>query len=413
MKKITIIAACLFFLSSPVFGQISLTKIKEKTKEKISEAGKSEDNSGSSSKTKSTPESKAAMAESPAQQTIEKFRSELSFTRSAVNKDAAAAEDEMLNLKKLLDQIKKEDPNWIEYEKDEAAYLEIKRSYDQQMDKMNRGNRLFDMYNWSSQLKKEPWRYNQSTFSVELAPSKFEKLKSSFEGETLEEGDKKKFDVIEDFYATTIPQIKGLALEEIQSKIDRLSFWRPANRTKPDYLERFDVTLKVETAYNDISTILNLFDFAERLIPNDPELEAAKKDINQLKIDIDSYVGSGQLEKDRETKKAMIFEARRLGKALKVDPKLDAIVKRDVGTKYGVIQKINITDRDWTVIKNDLDIPVKKGMDVEIAVKEEGKCFIIVGMLISDYEGGGKYGPVNFQVSYYSPLEMNCANVNK
>lgn len=413
MKKIFIASLCLFYSSTLVFGQISITKIKEKTKEKITEAEKPKESSSSSSNTKSTPESKAALNNSPAKQTIEKFRSELSFTRSAVKKDAYAAEDEMETLKKLLDKIKVEDPNWVEYDQDEKAYLEIKSSYDQQMDKMNRGNRLFDMYNWSTQLQKEPWRYNQSTFSVEMAPAKYDNLKRSFEGETLSESDKKKFAVIDDFYAQTIPQIKKIALDELNQKIAYLDFWRPASRTKPDYMERFRVDVDVKTTYNDISALLKMFDYTESLIPNDAELGAVKKDLNQIKADIDSYVSSGQLEKDRETKKAMIIEARRLGKAMKVDPKMDAIVKRDMGTKYGAIQKINILDKDWTVLKNDLDIPVKKGMDVEIAVKENGKCFIISGMLISVYEGGGKYGPVNFQVSYYSPAEMNCANVNK
>ena len=84
-----------------------------------------------------------------------------------------------------------------------------------------------------------------------------------------------------------------------------------------------------------------------------------------------------------------------------------------MGTKYGTIQKINIIDRDWSIEKNALDIPTRKGMDVEVAYKQDGKCFILLGMVISTYQGGGKYGPANFVPSYFKPAEMNCANINK
>ncbi|HLP11748.1 MAG TPA: hypothetical protein VK177_07405 [Flavobacteriales bacterium] len=412
MKKSWLMLVCFLAVVMSVQAQPGLKKIKDKAKEKINDKTDSQ-NSESGGSNKSQGKSSAAVEKSPAKQTIQTFRSDLSFARSAVKKDPLSAEDEMEGLKKLLDKIKKEDPDFEEYDKDEKAYLDLKQEYDLAIGKLERGNKLFDMYNWSTMIGKEPWRYTELDYAQKLARPNFEKIKSYYEGETLTDREKKQFDAIEDFYVTTCPKIKQIAMKEIKEKLDGISFWRAENRSKPDYMERFELNLDPKRTLNTIASTQKTCETTQLLIQGDAELEAAKKDLDKLKTEIEQYVSSGQFEKDCETKKAMIIEARRLLKPLTIDASMDAIIKRDLSPQTGTIQRISIITRDWVVVKNEFDLPLRKVKDVEIAVKKEGRCFIERGQLVSVYEGAGKYGKVTYQSAFYELQEMNCANVNK
>jgi len=77
-----------------------------------------------------------------------------------------------------------------------------------------------------------------------------------------------------------------------------------------------------------------------------------------------------------------------------------------------VVKKVVITGKDWYVAKNDFGIPLDKSIPVEVAFTKDGKCYLLYGYMVRDYEGGGIYeADPYFSYSYGSWDEMFCENI--
>jgi hypothetical protein len=72
---------------------------------------------------------------------------------------------------------------------------------------------------------------------------------------------------------------------------------------------------------------------------------------------------------------------------------------------------------DWTIQKNDLDIPIAKNTaDIGYVYKaKDGNCYMSYAYCVRTYSGGGQYEPVKIRVSDDESkyLLINCANAMK
>lgn len=68
---------------------------------------------------------------------------------------------------------------------------------------------------------------------------------------------------------------------------------------------------------------------------------------------------------------------------------------------------------DYHINKNALDVPTLKmtNKPVWLAYKEDGKCYFTKKYFTRDYEGGGKYGPLELAVSTANVTPIACENI--
>lgn len=68
---------------------------------------------------------------------------------------------------------------------------------------------------------------------------------------------------------------------------------------------------------------------------------------------------------------------------------------------------------DYNINKNALDVPVLKmtNKPVWLAYKEDGKCYFTKKYFTRNYEGGGKYGPLELATSTASVTLIACENI--
>lgn len=201
------------------------------------------------------------------------------------------------------------------------------------------------------------------------------------------------------------------------------------NTTFPSYADEFTNYLKTErlkrsyseddwkeTPKSCIKSINYQLDKFEDLYSrtNDASwVDAIKKELETRKGELQEYIDSGAFDKYLAEEYQKKVDARRMEKPGRTDASLIALVKKkhNVG-EYGTIKRVIIRDSDWSVEKNGLGIPLEKYIRVQVCTVKDGVCDLRYGRLFKTYEGGGSYG--NTKLSHYgSPLEINCANVNK
>lgn len=73
----------------------------------------------------------------------------------------------------------------------------------------------------------------------------------------------------------------------------------------------------------------------------------------------------------------------------------------------------NIGGSDWNVNKDEFDIPLRKvsNKPVWVAYKDKGKCYFTKKYFTREYEGGGKYGPVELATSTADITPIACENI--
>lgn len=354
---------------------------------------------------------KADISASPAAATIKKFRSALSFAKSDVERKYSGAAGRVEECEKLLAQIKKEDPNWVEYEIDEADFMDVKNLFEK--NKFTAESRsTFERYSSPvSMLEREPWQYKRYAETMEF--SKFEAAKKAYMGQdNQDEYVLKLINKTDKFFKESRPKVLEHCLKDAKETLESTNFMNKAARTKSDFLERFSLNWKPQSPIKKLDNAIGACDKGLLFDAENADIKAIRKQLETQKEDISAYETSGQFEKDIATKKQMIIDAERLEKALTTNAALNTVLKRDISTdRYGSVLRINITSRDWIVHKNDFDLPTEKVMYVDCATKKDGKCYRVTGKFIKTYEGGGVYGKPYYRSS--NRWEMNCANVNK
>jgi hypothetical protein len=427
-KSFLMLAASFAFLSGS--AQINLNKLKEKAenatkkekdkpKDKKTEESKAQNTQveTKSTDTKTTDKkadapAKANIESSPAAASIRKYRNALSFAKDAVEKPSDDAASRVDGLKPMLDKIKQEDPNWPEYEKDEAAYLDLKK-------KLDKSQEVSGMQNTVEQFQRAMWLIEgepQVGFqNIDIIKKEhFEELKKYYEENPQQSSDytKKVFTNADNFYATTVPGVKTNLIAQIDNVLKFNTNYIKETRSKNDYLKQlptqyFDPKPDIEKMDACIKLCENVF----LMLPHDAECMNRKKLCEERKTDLESYVNSGQYDKDLATKKQMDIDERVLEDGGMKDAQVMDLVKREMpGMSNGTVQRIVIVSPDWNISRNDFGIILSKGVPVQAAITSEGKCYVAFGYATRDYDGAN-YGKPYF--SYQGKAEMNCNNVNK
>jgi hypothetical protein len=410
MKKVVIVIAIFAVSTVNLNAQISIDKFKKKVTEDVKVTNK--DNS---TDTKTTPSKKVDVESSPAAKSIRKYRNALSFAKDAVNAGNNDAKERVESLEPMLAKIKVEDPNWADYDKDEADYLSLKKQFDKDDEKKSAYDKL-ERVNSAITFSEHKSIIALLDDAKILNLNNYELVKAYYDKHSEESTDyvKKTVARMNDFFANVFPTKRLDIIKAIDYTIKNTEKFIKENREKSTYLSQKDVSFYYPKGdINTIDKMISNFDNAFIMFPDEIEFKNRKEKLIARKSDLENYISSGDLKKDIEKRELMNIEERRISSPANTNPQLIAVVKRDLNVaSIGSILRVSIVDRDWFIIKNNIDIPVSKKMEVECATKKDGKCYKVYGYLKCVYEGGGKYS--NPQFSSYGDLrEMNCENVNK
>lgn len=427
MKKLIPVLSLLLITSMSASAQLGLKNLKKKAEEagtKIKDATTPDKStttttttntsSSSSSSSSASKGNKANVEASPAAASIRNYRNALSFAKDAVEGKHDDAEERLEKLGKLLAKIKQEDPNWAEYSQDEAAYADLQKKFE-----ANNADALLQKRLERFQLAMH-YGENESigsalNYAEDLTVSNYEDLKKSYaaQGKALTSYETKVFNKAETFYKEIFPTMKTDFLKAIDRGVEGTDAFASANRAKKDYLDHVSVSFldprghiaKLDEHMKDCDRGLVMF-------PADQDIITKKADLGARKADLEKYISSGDLDKDIAKRKQMDIDEVLFSKVRMTDAGLDAIVKRDFDVESsGAIQRICLTSDDWYIRKNEYGLILNKTISVQVASKLDGKCYLVDGYILCEYEGGGKYGKPHYY--YDGKREMNCNNVSK
>lgn len=369
---------------------------------------------GSSSGTSVTNLSKVDL--SPAAQAIKDYRNALSFAKDAVNGKNSDAGSRLDGLVTKLAKIKEQDPKWSEYDKDEADYKALRAQYEKDQAGANMSSKLQDMYFAVLNVEREPWN-GWGRVDV-LVPDYYKEVKAYYDAHPADASSdftKKALAKCAEFQPTILPKVKAEEIKDLDEVLAKTSTHIKENRAKATYLDNQSYGILEYSPQDHVKTLestLKDCDVALRMMPADADFSQRKATMQARITDISAYVSSGEHAQMLAKRKQMDIDAVRLDKPAMTNAAHDAIVKRDHdAASFGAIQRIVLVDSDWSIVKNEFGLPLRKVIDVNLATKLEGKCYRVRGTLYSEYAGGGTYAAPK----YYSDtkIEMNCANISK
>lgn len=350
----------------------------------------------------------AKVEDSPAAATIKKYRYQLGFARDAVNKDADDAEGRLVELHGLLEKIKKEDPNWADYEKDKASFNELKDKFLATKNKGQAQDQLYALHALCQTIEREPYAGFRQPEKVKK--SNYDELKKQFEANPNPSLNGY-FTYLDNFYQTVPPQVKIELLKEVEEVKNNTTRYTKESRAKSDYLNNASsANFDPKEHIDHIDKGIAVCDHALIVLENDADFTKQKNFLNDRKADLNAYIISPEFEKDKAKRKQMDIDAVSINPEKMNSPQLEAVVTRDYNAAtHGTVQLLNITAPEWTIVKNDLGLILHKKLRVEMGTKKDDKCFLVIGYLVSDYEGGGNYTNPRYILDYST--EMNCKNV--
>jgi hypothetical protein len=353
---------------------------------------------------------------SPAAQAIKDYRNALSFAKDAVNGKNSDAGSRLDKLVPMLAKIKEQDPKWSEYDKDEADYKALRTQYEKDQAGANMSSKLQDMYFAVLNVEREPWN-GWGRVEV-LVPDNYKEIKAYYDAHPQDASSdftQKALAKCAEFQPTILPKVKAEELKDLDEVMEKASRHIKENRSKPTYLDNQSVHIFADAPQGDVKTLemsIKDCDVALRMLPGDADFTQRKSTILARIADLNTYVSSGEHAQMVAKRRQMDIDAERLGKPATTNAAHDAIVKRDfVTAEYGTIQRIVLLESDWSIIKNEFGLPLRKVLDVDVASKLEGKCYHVTGRLYCEYSGGGTYAAPKYY--HDNKIEMNCANISK
>jgi hypothetical protein len=418
MKKIITIFGITFFSSIHLYSQIGVGQLKKKAnevKENKKEKDSSEPKSSSTTKT-----GKANVEASPAAKSIREYRNALSFAQDAVKAKNNGAAERVAALEPMLQKIKADDPNWAEYAQDEEAYTKLKKEADDNKGTSNMEGTMEKLKSTISFLGEYSIQYTLDK-AEELKRENYDAVVKYYDANPIKKTEyiKNSLSKIDKFYTVTLLEDKVKIVKMLDESMENTKTFAKENRIKSDYLSHiqsnnFDPKNDLAANKKDLDNCNK----ALMLLPNDKEISDRKAIISSRQTDLETYMSGGEYTKDVEKRLKMDVDEHLLSKVGMVNATLDGIAKRDFDvSRNGTIQRIVLASSDWKITKTNAGIPKSKSIRVETATKKDGKCWLVIGTIICEYEGGGVYGaPKYFSTAGQdqSPsAEMNCDNVMK
>ncbi|HLP12737.1 MAG TPA: hypothetical protein VK177_12445, partial [Flavobacteriales bacterium] len=316
-----IFLACFMLLGVNGFSQGGLNKLKEKAKEKTEkearekaektkdkttdvkvDAGKTDGGKSDEKKEEGTAvKTKAPDPESsPAVINIRKFRNSRSFMEAAIKKNYDT-ERNLTDMRKTLDQLKQEDPNWVEIPQFETEYAEYKRQVDElkALDATKRG--IEDVAMALRSVNNDIWKFIDYGDDW-LSKAKVEKLKKDAEGKEMGDYQKGVLADADKFFAEKSAQVKTKALESV--KKDGNSSFLKVNREKPEFLERFTTSPGPSYSAEQLNPAIKIMKAALGIVPGDADLQARLSELEGQKAELLDYEKNGEFSKDIARKAA-------------------------------------------------------------------------------------------------------------
>lgn len=392
-------------LGTTLLAQINVSKLKNKVETAVS--GDEKSDGGQVKKGGIDP------ATSPAAQTIRNYRNEISFASDAVKGQHYDAGDRLKKSKALLDKIKAEDPNWAEYDQDEALYLDLLKIYEKNNEGKIMQERVEKFNLAMHNIEREPWNgFGDVTVT---AKKNYLELRAYYDNNPTVSRTyaDNVFSKADNFYNVVLPQVRTESLKQQNEVLEKTTSYLSENRAKADYLEnKVTGSFYVKDHIAQLQKGIQACDQGLAIYPNDAEYLSIKKTMETRIIDLEGYISSGQLAKDEEKRKIMDVDAIVLGTPAMKNTQLEEIVKRDLNTaSYGTAKRVVILSSDWIIRRNEFGIILGKFLNVQVATDLNGTCYRVSGEIFCAYEGAGTYGKPN----YYSESNtiMNCLNINK
>jgi hypothetical protein len=225
---------------------------------------------------------------------------------------------------------------------------------------------------------------------------------------------------IKSFYTENNDKLVALALPEILENYEQAKFWCAAFRATTEFEERTTSESHIKPTLAAIGQAMGGVESAIAFEPENLELKKQYALVKERYDDINLFVDSGEFDKLLARKKAEEIERVRMAKPGSSNATYKSMATKNAQEQLGKGEKLLktiITSSDWTVQKNDLDIPINKIMYYQIAFKDaDGNCWLGKGFIVKTYEGGGKYGPAHANYAGKSSIHggaINCDNVNK
>lgn len=160
---------------------------------------------------------------------------------------------------------------------------------------------------------------------------------------------------------------------------------------------------RFEMTFVDGSMYEGAFNFT---VKNKQELASVKKRIEGVDNAMDDAIAS-QMTLPENFKKSGKFADPAL-----TMPKIKEMIQWE-GMTILKIAIENIGGSDWNVNKDEYDLPLRKvsNKPVWVAYKDKGKCYFTKKYFTREYEGGGKYGPVELATSTADVTPIACENI--
>jgi len=145
------------------------------------------------------------------------------------------------------------------------------------------------------------------------------------------------------------------------------------------------------------------------------EINRIEAKYNKEKAMLEEYINSGKYDAYRAKWEQARIDKVRLGKRAMSNATYEGMLLKHATKDGEKVLRAVITSSTWQVRKNEFDLPKYKYLAIDLAVKKDGKCYLLTGgSVFKDYTGGGTYGGIQpYYPGFGSREEMNCNNVNK
>jgi hypothetical protein len=322
-----------------------------------------------------------------------------------------------------LEQIKAYDPDYIKLAELEKEFATEKIRYDNIFD----GYKILEVLGKKSDaldlfLKREPKKY----FDF------FRGHPVGFKDSLFSQGENHTWDTSQvEIYAAQVSKINAffdentmkfvdVAVPELKPNYDKAEYWTAANRATAEFEEEVKSWSDIKSALTAIGIAKNDCEAALSFAPDHIEMKKQYALVKTRYEDLQTFVESGEYEKLLARKKVEEIDAVRMSKPGNTSSSYVSLASKNAQAELKVgakVLKTVITSSDWTVQKNNLDLPINKIMYYQIAYKDtDGTCRLGKGTIVKTYEGGGKYGPAHANYAGRAGIHdgaINCNNVTR
>lgn len=149
------------------------------------------------------------------------------------------------------------------------------------------------------------------------------------------------------------------------------------------------------------------FECYKKLFSEKAEMVALSNEITSL---VTAEGAKEQLISKANKNNAEAVKARRMKPAVRTDAAIESEIKNALKDKEGTIVKINLLDKEWRVVRNELTgIATQRAQDFHLVMNKNGKCTLYDLILREDFDGT-KYLQ-GYVTGYGTGWEIVCENV--